>query len=82
MVTALGSLLPKYDLAIVLEADPLSVHARKPELSIKQISEQQAAWLRLAPRVARSVERLQTGTSLDATTLALNEIVRQYAQGS
>lgn len=49
----LSRLLPKPELTIILDADPTIVHARKPELSLKELSRQREALRELARRIPR-----------------------------
>ena len=57
-VRALGRLLPKADLTLVLSAPSAEIHARKPELDIDEIERQQATWQEFASHEpARFVDR-------------------------
>jgi hypothetical protein len=55
LVRALGALLPRPDLALVLEAEPAVLRARKPELSEAESRRQTTAWRAALPgRVRRA----------------------------
>ena len=68
----LGRLLPRADLILILEADPATIHARKPQLTTEELARQMAVWHRILPRgqrrvfldaalpVARLIEQVQT----------------------
>jgi hypothetical protein len=49
----LGRLLPRADLVLVLEADPVTIHARKPQLSTEELARQMSLWRRILPRSQR-----------------------------
>jgi thymidylate kinase len=49
-IRALGRLLPRPDLVLVLEAAPHSIHRRKSELAVAEIDRQLRAWRALAVR--------------------------------
>jgi hypothetical protein len=49
-IRALGRLLPRPDLVLVLEAAPHSIHRRKSELTVAEIDRQLRAWRALAVR--------------------------------
>lgn len=52
-VRALGRVLPRPDLAVVLTGPPALIHRRKPELPVDEIDRQSREWLRRAPRIAK-----------------------------
>jgi hypothetical protein len=52
-VRALGWILPRPDLAVVLTGPPALIHRRKPELPVAEIDRQSREWLRRAPRIAK-----------------------------
>jgi hypothetical protein len=49
----LGRLLPRADLVLVLEADPVTIHARKPQLTTEELARQMVLWRRILPRSQR-----------------------------
>jgi hypothetical protein len=55
VVRFLGRLLPQPDLVIILEAEPKTLHLRKHELSIEELSNQMERWreLKLPKRSVR-----------------------------
>lgn len=71
----LGRLIPRADLILILEADPSTIHGRKPQLTTEELARQMAAWHRILPRsqrcvfldaglpVARLIEQVKTHVS-------------------
>jgi hypothetical protein len=55
LVRAMGALLPKPDLALVLESEPVVLHKRKPELPEAELGRQVAAWRGVLPDRVRRV---------------------------
>lgn len=55
LVRALRRILPRPELTLVLDAEPATVHARKPELPVTELSRQRAALLALAATDPRAV---------------------------
>lgn len=51
----LGRLIPRADLILILEADPATIHARKPQLTTEELARQMAVWHRILPRSQRRV---------------------------
>ena len=51
----LGRLIPRADLILILEADPATIRARKPQLSTEELARQMAVWHRILPRSQRRV---------------------------
>jgi hypothetical protein len=49
LVRALGALLPKPDLVVVLEADPDVLRSRKDELAVEEMARQLVAWRWILP---------------------------------
>jgi hypothetical protein len=60
LIRALGRLLPRYDVAVVLGGDPAAIHARKPEIPLVELVRQISDWGRIAPRVARQIVIVDT----------------------
>jgi hypothetical protein len=50
IVQALGALLPKPDVALLLQAPPEELHRRKAELQIDELERQQKEWTQVLPR--------------------------------
>jgi hypothetical protein len=67
LVRALGRLLPRPDLALVLESSPHVLAARKNELSEQEILRQSAAWRDVLPR---DIQRITLDASLPPERLA------------
>ena len=55
MARILRRFLPKPELTIILDADPAIVHARKPELSLEELSRQREVFRQLAGRLPRCI---------------------------
>ena len=51
----LGRLIPRADLILILEADPVTIHARKPQLTTEELARQMRVWHRILPRTQRRV---------------------------
>ncbi|MGI8791094.1 MAG: hypothetical protein ACR2I4_09465 [Actinomycetota bacterium] len=51
----LGRLIPRADLIFILEADPATIHARKPQLTTEELARQMAVWHRILPRSQRRI---------------------------
>jgi hypothetical protein len=51
----LGRLIPRADLVLILEADPDTIHARKPQLATGELARQMRVWHRILPRSQRRV---------------------------
>ncbi|MDQ3661236.1 MAG: hypothetical protein M3454_09305 [Actinomycetota bacterium] len=51
----LGRLIPRADLILILEADPATIHARKPQLSTEELARQMTVWHRILPRTQRRI---------------------------
>jgi thymidylate kinase len=62
----LARLMPKVDLMIVLEAPPEVIHARKQQLTLRELQRQRAAWRSVLPRRQR---RVYLDASQDPATL-------------
>ncbi len=72
LVGALGALVPRGDLVVVLTGDPAAFHARKPEIGTAEVARQLSAWERYAPRAARRVLHIDTvAQSADAAATQL-----------
>ena len=67
----LGRLIPRADLILILEADPDTIHARKPQLTTGELARQMAVWHRILPRSQRRV-------FLDAA-LPVSRLIEQVA---
>lgn len=70
LVSALGRLQPRYDLAILCAGDPKIIHARKPELDPADIDQQVQRWRELIPALARASQVIDTVAN-DAQASAL-----------
>jgi hypothetical protein len=55
LVRTMGALLPKPDLALILESEPDVLHNRKPELPAAELGRQVAAWRGVLPDGVRRV---------------------------
>ncbi len=73
-VRILGGLLPHPDLAIMLEADPPVLHARKPELEEAELRRQLGAWRSALPHGVPSV-RIDASLPLDEVVSEATEAV-------
>jgi hypothetical protein len=65
LMRAMGWLLPKPDLAVVLESSPRVLMSRKSEISEDELSRQQTAWRDALPSNVRRVV-IDSSTSLDS----------------
>jgi hypothetical protein len=74
---ALGTMVPRADLVVVLSGDPAVVAARKHELEPAEVERHLEAWTELAPRAGRRVLVLDTEALDPAACVA--EIVRALA---
>jgi thymidylate kinase len=77
-----GRLIPRPDLTILLKADPTAIHARKPELTVEQITNQIAAMRSILPsdphgaEVATDVPLGDSVASVRASLHATSERLR------
>lgn len=78
-VRALGRILPRADLTLVLGAPSAQIHARKPELAIDEIERQQTAWQEIASRDPAHFAAVQTSTPDEARTSAVDAIADRLA---
>jgi len=78
-VRALGRILPKGDLTLVLGAPSAEIHARKPELAIDEIERQQTVWQEIASRDPAHFATVQTSTPDEARTSAVDVIADRLA---
>lgn len=60
LVSTLGRLQPRYDLALLCVGDPKAIHARKPELPASVIEDQICMWNRKIGSIASSVVVIDT----------------------
>lgn len=74
-----GRLVPSPDLTILLEADARAIHARKPELTERQITDQLTAMRALLPDPPRGA-RITTGGSIEESLQALQLELRKAAR--
>jgi hypothetical protein len=74
LVRALGRALPRPDIVLALEAEPVQVVARKPELPTDEIARQTAAWRRELASEDRAVI-VDAGQPLDAVVADAREAV-------
>jgi DNA polymerase III delta prime subunit len=60
LVAALGVLVPKADVTVLLSGDAAAIHARKPEIGVAEVRRQLVAWERYARRAGARVVRIDT----------------------
>ncbi len=76
LVNFLGRWLPRPDLALVLQAPPDLIHARKAELAEEEIDRQQELWGRALPPGVRAVRLDASRPIEEVVRAARTEIVR------
>jgi hypothetical protein len=74
LIRAMGWLLPKPDLAVVLESSPRVLMSRKSEISEDELSRQQSLWRSALPSNVRSVV-IDSSASLDSVLRQVREAV-------
>ena len=60
LIAALGWLVPRADVVLLLGGEPEELHRRKPEIGVVEVARQLTAWNRYAPRAGQRVVRLDT----------------------
>lgn len=82
-VRRMARLLPRADLAVLLDGDPVEMHRRKPELDRDEVERQLHAWRRwltLAGR--RTAEVPSVGVAMESTVAAVRAAARAGAVGA
>jgi len=85
VVRVLGSILPKPDLVLILDAPALIAHERKAELPPKEIERQRRAWLALSfskkpERVVIDASRSRADVAVAAREAVLSHLERRVVQ--
>ena len=60
LVCAIGLVLPRADIVILLSGDSQAIDARKTEIGSREVARQVMSWRRLAPRAGRRVLTIDT----------------------
>jgi hypothetical protein len=60
VVLALGRLMPRADLVLVLSGDPVAINHRKPEIGYEEVSRQLEEWRGLAPQLGANILTIDT----------------------
>jgi thymidylate kinase len=74
-IHALGRLLPKPDLTVLLLGDPTVLHQRKPELEPEEIARQIERWGSIAPRLGRVAVVDAAGSPDDVMAKVLDAVL-------
>ena len=74
-----GHMIPSPDLTVLLKADPSAIYARKPELTVEQITTQIAAMRGILPANPRGAE-IATDVPLDESVAAVLALLRETSQ--
>lgn len=76
LVRAIGCILPKVDVVVLLGGDPAAIHRRKPEIGVEELTRQLVAWRSLAPKAGRRIVTVDTvaGTLVETTAAVVSAL--------